>query len=191
MNIQKQISLLIDNEGDSLADIADVFLCDQFNLASPLDKPKVDQAIIASVEAAQERLNELLAMTPEEIEKTTNEFNETITEFNSNVDNDFAKKRNKSVQELCEQIENLQEWNWEDEKVVVKYFLQDLGFYISQFQLVNSEQLLQPMKPQEWYAQAIQDASNHLQRQIDQYQHEVKSLKQTEETIKAIRELFV
>ena len=186
-DIRKQMSLLIDNENELLDSIVDVFLCDQFNLDSPLDKPKIEKTVTESVEIAQQRVDELLAMTSEEITETTEQFNETVEEFNGNIDNDVAKKRNNRITHLLGRIKILLEDTKERE---VSYFLEDLNNYLMQFGLAESEQALQPMEPQEWYAQAIQAASDHLQRQIEQYQHEVGLLKEKEETIKIVRGLF-
>lgn len=174
---------LIDND-DDLETILNEWLAFQYNY----DGHSVDipHELIDSMKAAQERVDELVAMNKEEIQKTAMEYNLAVVQGNTVEE----LNRNSKIQAVRQELHDLYDWvsdSDEDGAAIIS----TLHEYLGSLYAPDTSDVLKELSPEEWYSQALKAAVEHQQRKITQYQEEHKRVKELNSTIESIKSYFI
>lgn len=173
----------------SLAKFLKDFSCRYFDIDDIGCDATVHQSIKDAVQAAQDRLNEVVALKPNEVVQRCNEYNKILLESNEDcLSAEDIEKHNEAISRQLEELHKLQD------KVIrlddVWDFLDDAGCELrSKIELLPSE-ALEIWQPKEWHAKQIESANESLQAQIRRFQNEQRRVAEQNEILGQLRKLL-
>jgi hypothetical protein len=168
---------LIDNKAGAKA-IFTAFVDEQFVLCGE-ESLKVPESVIESLKYAQERMNELVSLSQEEIEKRTEAFNKSLSAAQGGDDSDAY------IDKLMGLIppDTIADDEVSDE---VSNFFDNLRYRLAGLKSPR-QYIMEQKTPAQWYNEEVQAASDNLQRKIKTYQDKVAEIKVLNEAIVEVR----
>jgi len=154
-------------------------------------KVLIGQEFIDGVEAAQARVNELVAMSKEDIEQATEKYNLALKSPYVKPISNLTAYIEKNIDKLLDATDTIQfETKLETYEVASEatYILEQIHYELSKY--LPQEHGLPTLTSQEWYNSEVTAATNNLQRKIKQFEDEDRNVRTINQSIALIRKLL-
>ena len=177
-----------------------VFLAEEkLGYSRQLGRVVVDPNVLKSVQASQDRLNELGLLTTEQIKKRCEEYNEEIASYKP-LEKEQAAAWNESVDLIIDAIKPLYENLWQSRENKADWRNDDATMYLDEalgaiesaeeslmgmYELEESP--LKQLSPEEWHAKALKDAAAEHAAQILRLEMEIKKTNASNDALEELR----